>query len=65
MEDDKLLGNHSMMRSDEKCGKGGGTCEKRCFVTVVQQSKYGLGCLTDEVPRSHTIRHTNSSPLHK
>jgi hypothetical protein len=43
-----------------KCGKGEGTCEKRCFYTVVQQSKYGLGCLTVVVPRSHT--HTQLSP---
>jgi hypothetical protein len=49
-----------MMRRDENVEKVGELVKKRCFVTVVQQSKYGLDCLTVEVPRSHTIRHTHT-----
>jgi len=43
-----------MMRSDENVEKVRALVKKRCFFTVVQQSKYSLGCLTVEVPRSHT-----------
>jgi len=52
-----------MMRSDENVEKVRELVKKDVFFTVVQQSKYGPGCLTVEVPRSHT--HTHSSPLHK
>jgi len=34
-----------------------------CQLPVVQQSNSGLGHLTVEVPRSHTIRHTHTDLL--
>jgi len=49
-----------MMRRDKNVEKVGDLVKKKSFVTIIQQSKYGLGCLTVEVPRLHTIRHTHT-----
>ena len=40
-----------------------------CYISVAQHPKWGLGRLTVEVSRSHTIRHTHThtgrTPLHQ